>query len=343
MPFGLTNAHSTFMRIMNQVLQPFLGKCVVYFDDILIHSKSKEEHVGHLREVFKVLRGNKLYANLKKCVFMTYSLLFLGLVVSSEGIKVDHEKVKAIRKWPTLKNVSGVRSFHGLATFYRSFIKHFSSNVAPIAKCLKKGRFHCGEEQESSFALIKEKLSTTPVLTLPYFEKLFEVECDASRIGIGAILSQEKGSIAFFSEKLCKARRKWATYDKEFYAVVRALKTWEHYLIAKDFILYTDHQTLKSLSTHKQIRSDMHARWSAYIKKFPYKLVHKSRQQNRVADALSRQVALMRTLSLEIVGFKTLMELYADDDDFKKVWATCVLKQPCDDFYIHYGFLMKSG
>ena len=120
---------------MNQVLQPFLGKCVVvYFDDILIHSKSKEEHVGHLREVFKVLRENKLYANLKKCVFMTNSLLFLGYVVSSEGIKVDEKKVKAIREWPTPKNVSDVRSFHGLATVY----KHFSRIVAPITKCLKK-------------------------------------------------------------------------------------------------------------------------------------------------------------------------------------------------------------
>ena len=148
--FGLTNAASTFMRIMNQVV--VLGKCVVvYFDDILIHINSKEDHVGHLREVFKVLRENKLYANLKKCVFMKNSLLFLGYVVSSEGIKVDEEKVKALTEWPTPKNVSDVRSFHGLATFFSRFIKHFSSNVAPITECLKKGRFLWGEEQESSF------------------------------------------------------------------------------------------------------------------------------------------------------------------------------------------------
>ena len=142
---------------------------------------------------------------------------------------------------------------------------------------------------------------------------------------------------------MCEARRKWVTYDKEFYDVLRASKTLEHYLIAKDFILYIDHHALKYLSTQKQIRSDLHANWSAYIEKFPSKLVHKSGQQNGVADALSRRADLMRTLSLEIVGFETLTELYADNDDFKKVWATCVLKQPYDDFYIHDGFLMKSG
>ena len=202
---------------------------------------------------------------------------------------------------------------------------------------MRKGRFHWGEEQESGFALIKEKLSTTPISTLPDFEKLFEVECDASEMGIGAVLSQEKRPIAFFSEKLCEARCKWATYDKEFYVVMKALKIWELYLIAKDFIIYIDHQDLKYLSTHKQIISDMQARWSAYIEKFPYKLVHKSRQQNKVADALGRQVTLMRTLSLEIVGFEILTELYVDNDDFKNVWSTCMLKQPCDDFIYMMG------
>ncbi|GMP49244.1 hypothetical protein CsSME_00016292 [Camellia sinensis var. sinensis] len=123
MPFGLSNAPSTFMRVMHQVLPPFTGKfVVVYFDDILIYSKSEEDHMAHLREVLTALEVSKLYVNLKKCSFLTSSLLFLGYVVSSDGFHVDQEKVRAIQEWPTPKTISDVRSFHGLATFYRCFI-----------------------------------------------------------------------------------------------------------------------------------------------------------------------------------------------------------------------------
>jgi hypothetical protein len=238
MPFGLSNAPSTFMRLMNQVLKPFIGKfVVVYFDDILIYSQTESEHVVHLREVLIVLLENKLYINLKKSSFMTDILLFLGFVVSAEGIRVDEEKVRAIREWPTPKIVGEVRSFHGLATFYRRFVRNFSSIVAPITECMKKGKFHSGEDAKQIFALVKEKLSTTPVLALPSFEKLFQMECDASIVGVGAVLSHEGRPIAFYSEKLSDACKKWSTYELEFYAVFRALKQWEHYLVQCVFVL----------------------------------------------------------------------------------------------------------
>ena len=236
---------------------------VVYFDDILIYSQTKSEHVMHLREVLTVLLENKLYVNLKKCSFMTNSLLVLGFVVSAEGIRVDEEKVRAIREWPTPKTVGEVRSFHGLATFYRRFVRNFSSIVAPITECMKKGKFHWGEDAEQSFALIKEKLSTTPVLALPSFEKLFQVECD-SIVGVGAVLSQEGRSIAFYSEKLSDACKKWSTYELEFYAVFRTLKQWKHYLVQHEFVLYTEHQALKFINCQNSINK-MHARWATFL------------------------------------------------------------------------------
>ena len=142
---------------------------MVYFDNILIYSKSNEEHLSHLREVLAVLEKSKLYVNLKKCSFMTKKLLFRGFVVSGNGIQVDEEKIKTIREWPTPKTVTEVRSFHGLTTFYRCFIRHFSTISAPITECLKKGKFHWGEEVETTFAVLKEKLCNTPVLALPDF------------------------------------------------------------------------------------------------------------------------------------------------------------------------------
>ena len=187
MSFSFSNALSTFMRVMNQVLKPFIKRfVVVYFDDILIYSHSEEKHLAHLQEMLTILQENKQYVNMKKCNFMTKKLVlvFLGFVVSVKGIQVEEEKIKALRYWPTLKTVTEVRSFHGLATFYRCFIKNFSSIATTITECLKKGRFHSGEEAEMAFAVLKEKLYIAPVLSLPAFEKLFEVDCDASGVGI---------------------------------------------------------------------------------------------------------------------------------------------------------------
>ncbi|KAK8916854.1 hypothetical protein KSP39_PZI022196 [Platanthera zijinensis] len=264
MPFGLSNAPSTFMRLMTQVLRPLMGTCVVvYFDDILIYSLDPDLHLTHLRQVLQILREHRLIINLKKCTFLTSSLTFLGYIVSSEGIKVDPEKIHAIESWPTPRTFTKARGFHGLASFYRRFIRNFSTHIAPITDCLRKGQFVWTAEAEQAFLLMKEKMSSAPVLALPDFEKVFEVDCDASHVGIGAVLSQEGRPVAFYSEKLNDAKTRYSTYDLEFFAIVQALRHWRHYLIQREFVLNTDHEALRYLNSQKEVRR--HAKWAAFL------------------------------------------------------------------------------
>uniref|UniRef100_A0A2N9IA55 RNA-directed DNA polymerase n=1 Tax=Fagus sylvatica TaxID=28930 RepID=A0A2N9IA55_FAGSY len=343
MPFGLTNAPSTFMRLMNHVLRTFIGRfVVVYFDDILIYSKNLDDHVVHVKSVLDVLRKERLFANLKKCTFYTDKLVFLGFVVSAQGIQVDEEKVRAIQDWPSPTSVGNVRSFHGLASFYRRFVKDFSSLAAPLTEVIKKNvGFRWGEEQEKAFQLIKEKLTNAPLLSLPNFSKTFEIECDASGVGIGAVLMQEGRPIAYFSEKLSGAALNYPTYDKELYALVRALETWQHYLWPKEFVIHTDHESLKHLKGQHKLNK-RHARWVEFIETFPYVIRYKQGKENVVADALSRRYALLSTLDAKLLGFEHIKELYAEDHEFCEEYRACE-KIASGKFFRLDGFLFREN
>jgi hypothetical protein len=343
MPFGLTNAPSTFMRLMNHALRAFLGRFVVVnFDDILVYSKSLDEHIDRLHCVLTVLRKEKLYANLKKCSFCLDKVVFLGFVVGAKGITVDEEKVKAIKEWPTPKSITEVRSFHGLASFYRRFVKDFSTLAAPLTEIVKKSvGFKWGSEQDRAFIEIKERLCGAPLLALPDFSKTFEIECDASGIGIGAVLMQEKRPIAYFSEKLNGAVLNYPTYDKELYALVRALETWQHYLWPKEFVIHTDHESLKHLKGQGKLNR-RHAQWMEFIETFPYVIKYKQGKENIVADALSRRYALISTLNAKLLGFEYVKELYVNDDDFASVFAACE-KAAFGKFYRIDGYLFREN
>jgi hypothetical protein len=228
MSFGLTNAPNTFMCLMNKVLRPFIGLfVVVYFDDILIYSKSMEDHLKHLSAVFDALRTARLFANMDKCIFCTQRVSFLGYVVTPQGIEVDSCKIAAIQEWPTPTTVTQIRSFLGLAGFYRRFVRDFSSIAAPLHELTKRDvPFAWSDLQEVTCRTLKDKLTHAPLLQLPDFNKVFELECDASGIGLGVVLLQKGKLVAYFSEKLSSASLNYSTYDKELYALVRTLHTW---------------------------------------------------------------------------------------------------------------------
>ncbi|PKU73240.1 RNA-directed DNA polymerase [Dendrobium catenatum] len=341
MPFGLCNAPSTFMRLMTDVLKPFLNICcVAYFDDILVYSATMAAHLSDLENIFLVLRQNQLYLNPSKCEIAASAVYFLGFVVSGAGIEVDKRKVEAITNWPVPQSFTEVRSFHGLANFYRRFIKNFSSLMAPITNCLKSKHFSWEAEQSQSFEEIKLALSSALVLALPDFDKCFHVDTDASGIGIGAVLSQDKRPVEFFSEKLCPSRQKWSVYEQELYAVVRALKQWEPYLLHREFVLCSDHRALQFINNQKHVNR-MHARWVMFLQRFSFVLKHKSGAQNVVADALSWRNALLVQLQTEITGLECLKDLYDTDPDFAKIWANCLGGEGDKDFSIRHGFLFK--
>jgi hypothetical protein len=344
MPFGLTNAPSTFMRVMTQILRPFIDKfVVVYFDDILIFSQNLEEHVNHLTQVLHTLRFESFFINLKKCSFAQSSVLFLGFIVSAEGISADPAKVRAILEWPTPNNIHEVRSFHGLASFYRRFIKGFSGIMAPITECTKKGAFLWTTAAAKAFQKIKSVLTEAPVLRMPNFDVPFEVACDASHSGIGGVLSQQGHPIAFFSEKLSDAKHRYSTYELELYAVVQSIKHWRHYLIHSDFILFTDHDSLRHINSQKKL-SSKHARWFDYLQQFTFVLKHKAGVENRVADALSRKALLLQNLAVTVPCFADLPATYRLDPDFGPVYLRlCAQPHPPDtDFHISEGFLFKG-
>ena len=257
-------------------------------------------------------------------------------------MKADPEKVRAIVDWPEPKNIHDVRSFHGLATFYRRFIRGFSSIMAPITACLKKGEFRWTNAAAKAFQEIKTRMVNAPVMRLPDFTKPFEVACDASGVRIGGVLSQEGHLITYFSEKLNEAKLKYSTYDKEFYAVVQALRYWRHYLLPQEFVLFSDHEALRYLSSQKKL-NPRHAKWVEFLQQYTFVLKHKSGVENKAANALSRKNSLLHTMSVEVIGFDKLKEEYMSCPDFGSLYSALLEDQSkSTEFVVHDGFLFKG-
>jgi hypothetical protein len=203
MPFGLTNAPATFQALMNDVLWPFL-RCfvLVFFDDILIYSKSWADHLRHVHAVFQLLQENLLMLKRSKCIFGAEQVAYLGHIISAEGVAMDPAKVQGVLDWPTPRTLRVLRGFLGLAGYYRKFIRDFSAIAAPLTALLKKEGWRWSDEATAAFDTLKQALTKAPVLHMPDFNKQLIVDCDASGSGFGAVLHQGDGAIAFFSRPI---------------------------------------------------------------------------------------------------------------------------------------------
>ncbi|CAA7044471.1 unnamed protein product [Microthlaspi erraticum] len=257
MPFGLTNAPAAFMRLMNDVFREYLDVFVIIFiDDILVYSRSQEEHATHLRLVLEKLREQKLFAKLSKCSFWQREMGFLGHIVSAEGVSVDPAKIEAIRDWPRPSSATEIRSF--------------------LAEC------------EESFSQLKEMLTTTPVLALPEPGKPYMVYTDASGIGLGCVLMQEGRVIAYASRQWQGSERNRPTHDLELGAVIFALKIWRSYLLGETVQVFTDHKSLQHIFTQPMMNARQ-TRWVEFLADYQVNINYHPGKANLVADALSRR------------------------------------------------------
>ncbi|WVZ97890.1 LOW QUALITY PROTEIN: hypothetical protein U9M48_043393 [Paspalum notatum var. saurae] len=285
---GLTNAPAYFMNMMNLIFKEELDQFVVVFtDDILIYSKTREQHEKHLRAVLEKLRRNQLYGKFSKCKFWLEKITLLGH--TTEGVSVDPEKKEAVSNWKTPRNVTEIRSFLGLAKYYRRFIENFSKNAKPMTELLKdKVSFEWNNKHEKSFQCLKDKLTTTPVLTLPDLQKDFVVYCDASRQGLGCVLMQNNHVISYASRQLRVHEENYPTHDLELAAVVHALKIWRHYLLGNKCDIYTDHKRLKYIFTQSELNMRQR-RWLELIKDYELEIHYHPGKAIVVADALIRK------------------------------------------------------
>lgn len=293
MCFGLANAPATFQSLMNNIFKDYLGKfVVVYLDDILIFSDTPEEHMRHLELVLQRLREHKLYAQLPKCDFGLSELKFLGHMVGAFGVKPDPAKVKVVQEWPEPTNAAELRSFLGLAQYFRKFIQGYAQTVHCLYDLLKTNAvFNFSSKHKDAFEQVKYSLAHAPVLQAPNFGTPFELWTDASTHGIGAVLMQDGHPVAYESRKLSSAEFNYTTTEQELLAVVHSLKVFRPYIQSRFTTqIFTDHRALEWLLS-KQDVSRREARWLEEISRYHLKLSYIPGRTN-VADPVSRVPAL---------------------------------------------------
>lgn len=253
MSFELAAAPATFLGAMNITMSPVLRVCViVFFDDILVLSKTLQDHVRHLTQVFQLLKNDHWQVKQSKCSFGQQKIAYLGHVISAEGVATDPSKVRTIEQWPTPSSAKEVSSFLGLAGYYRKFVKHFGIIARSLFNLLKKNQpFLWTSETNTAFKLLQQSLISAPVLQLPDIEKPFVIDTDACDYGVGAVLHQGGHPIAYMSKPLGPKNRGLSTYEKECLAILMAVEQWRPYLQTGEFLVRTDQRSLIHLDDQR--------------------------------------------------------------------------------------------
>jgi hypothetical protein len=347
MSFGLTNALATFQALMNQVLHKYLRQFVlVFFDDILVYSKSEAEHCKHLTKVLHILRQNKLFAKKSKCVLAQEQIEYLGHIITEKGVATDPKKVRAVQEWPEPHTIIELRGFLGLAGYYRRFIKDYEKICRPLFDSLKKGEFQWKEPQLTSFREIKKALYSAHVLALPDFNKPFILEADASDKCIGVVLMQEGRPLSFLSKVLGPKVAGLSTYDKEALALIEALKKWKHYISEVTLILRTDQQSPKHITDQRLVQGIQH-KLLIKLLGYNYTIEYKKDHENKATDALSRRphhinlMAISTTIPLWITE---VLDSYIEDPKCKEVEEQLqVTPSVIPNFTLSNGILIYKG
>jgi hypothetical protein len=266
---------------------------VVFIDDILIYSKNMEEHEEHLKLELQELREHKLYAKFSKCEFFKKQVHYLCHVITEEGVAVDPNKIKAIMDWPTPKDVADIRSFMGLEFYYRRFIKGFSKIGYPITSLQKKCvKFVWTTEYEENFQQLKHLLTIAHVMKIADPNTDFLVCTNSCMEGLRGVLMQKGHVILYESIKLNEHEANYVTHELELVAIVHAMKMWRHYLLGRIFLLMTDHSGLRYLFEQPKFNARQ-ARWMDLLSEFDFEIKHIKGKQNRVSDALSRNMKVI--------------------------------------------------
>ena len=291
MPFGLRNAPSSFQRMMNLVLGDLVDRiCVVYIDDILIYSKTREEHLLHIKLILEKLREFGLIASAEKCKFCLSKVDYLGFTISHNKIEPQQEKIKCILEWPKPENSSQVRSFLGLCNYYRRFIDKYTEIADPLIKLMTCKEFVWTDPHQVSFDNLKSEMTSHPVLIMPDYSLDFHIWPDASNLAVGGILTQIQKDhhqpIHYISKKLSNAERNYATIERELMAIIHCLRKFRCYVEGKSIIIHTDHKPLVWARSIKQPKARLWG-WIYELEHFNGTIVYQKGEE-QPADSLSR-------------------------------------------------------